>query len=570
MLSVKAFLKRHLLVVGFVAVIVPLLVLLGLQYRSLRTLETALPAWRKEEMTRFLREVVQESEARYRQAAEAVLTMPATAIRNRTHGVVMVAGRREAILTHLAEVTAHFQRQPLRGVKHYFVAVSAMQAGHSWAAILFYDPASHNLKVDSTVPEWFSLHLAFASYNLKILRQQTVRAEAVGIEQPPDHRFIFKPILDEEQRIVGITGMVVEPQFFTETILRDTLPRVLAKHFPSEQHEVAVTLQDADNRLLFSNQPGQTAAPEAQLKYGFLFRDWSLGVRARGASEAQMARRLFVLNISLSALMALLVSGGLWLALRTAAHEMKLSQMKSDFVSNVSHELRTPLSSIRVFGELLRQGRVTTAEMVQEFGTYIETESGRLTQLINKILDFSRIESGHKAYDFVVTDLREVVAETFRAEALRLKPEGFELRLALPPTPLPPVRIDTEAIAQAFVNLLDNAAKYSGNARNIEVQLAQQAKYATLAITDHGIGIASAEHEKIFEKFYRVGSSLVHDVKGSGLGLSIVRHVMEAHHGRITVTSKPGQGSVFTMWLPLEAEAASARDVRTALGLEGQ
>ena len=158
---------------------------------------------------------------------------------------------------------------------------------------------------------------------------------------------------------------------------------------------------------------------------------------------------------------------------------MKLLQMKSDFVSNVSHELRTPLSSIRVFGELLKLGRVTDTESVREFGAYIETECRRLTGLINNILDFSHIESGRKEYQFAPTDLRALIAETVKAYEVRLKHEGFELRLATTPTPL--VAVDAEAIAQAFVNLLDNAAKYSGSARVIEVRVQSQGEAVTIS-----------------------------------------------------------------------------------------
>jgi len=237
---------------------------------------------------------------------------------------------------------------------------------------------------------------------------------------------------------------------------------------------------------------------------------------------------------------------------------MKLSEMKSDFVSNVSHELRTPLASIRVFAELLRLGRLRSPEKSQEYGEYIEAESRRLTGLINNILDFSRIESGQKTYRFVQGNVADVVGSTLKTFEIRLRPSGFQIRYEGPEHPLPPITLDPDAIAQAIHNLLDNAVKYSGDSREIIVRLAREADSILIAVRDHGIGIARSEQSRIFERFHRVSTGLVHNVKGSGLGLSIVAHVVQAHDGRITVDSEPGNGSTFTIRLPLQRASAPA------------
>jgi two-component system phosphate regulon sensor histidine kinase PhoR len=233
---------------------------------------------------------------------------------------------------------------------------------------------------------------------------------------------------------------------------------------------------------------------------------------------------------------------------------MKLSEIKSDFVSNVSHELRTPLSSIRVFGELMRLGRVNDPAKVREYGEYIESEGRRLSQLIDNILDFSRIESGGKLYQLKEHDLAEVVRDVLQAFAPRLQREGFVVELVDSGGPLPPVRIDEAAIGHALGNLVDNAIKYSGASRRIAVTLAVDGGEIVVAVKDFGIGIPLEEHERIFDRFHRVGKGLVHDVKGSGLGLAIVTHIMEAHSGRITVESTPGRGSVFALHLPLAGD----------------
>lgn len=561
------FLKRHLLWVGFLAVLLPLLVILLLQYRSLTALETALPAWRKEEMKNFLREVVRLNDAYYRQQAEQALRVPAGLIGRRQGGVMILPGVGETPLPHLGGVAEHFRAQRFPGAQRFFVGVVARNHGMLRSAIAFYDPVSATLKLDAMAPEWFPIHLAFAPYQIKIEEFAAVKQQPTGVDEAPDHHLLFQPIVDETGRIAGMAGVVLDARYFVETVLPEAIRQAAAQHFSGQPGAVIVTAHDVENRLRFVTQPHAPAAAteaEAVLNGELVFRDWVLGVRWTGLTEAQKARRVFLLNLTLTALMALLLLGGLLLALRTAAREIRLSQMKSDFVSNVSHELRTPLSSIRVFGELLQQGLVIEPAMAREFGGYIETESRRLTQLINRLLDFARIESGRKVYKFEADDLGRVVAETLKTEETRLKQVGFSLQLELPPQPLPPARLDAEALAQAFTNLLDNAARYSGAARQIKVALTGGKTEVTLAVTDYGIGIAPAEQEKIFEKFYRVSTGLVHDVKGSGLGLAIVRHIVHAHGGQVTVASQPGRGSTFTIHLPVgEAPATSTAKRRT-------
>ena len=175
--------------------------------------------------------------------------------------------------------------------------------------------------------------------------------------------------------------------------------------------------------------------------------------------------------MTLSAVLAAVLLGGIALTVRTAMREMKLSAMKNEFVSNVSHELRTPLSSIRVFGEFMRRGRVEEPEKVREYGTYIETESRRLTQLINNILDFSRIESGRKVYVFEPADIEDILAGTLATLTVRLRDKGFNLEYHGPEEPLPEIDVDANAIDGAVANLLDNAVKYSNGDRSITLEL---------------------------------------------------------------------------------------------------
>jgi signal transduction histidine kinase len=233
--------------------------------------------------------------------------------------------------------------------------------------------------------------------------------------------------------------------------------------------------------------------------------------------------------------------------------------MKADFVSNVSHELRTPLASIRVLAELLNLGRINQPDRVREYGAYIESEGRRLTNVINNILDFSRIESGRRLFQFESCDLKEVVDGTLEAFAVHMRQSGFTLSYEAPQNSLPKVVLDPDAIALALTNLLDNAIKYSGDVKEIGVSITQSVRFVAVAVSDRGIGIAADEQERISEKFYRIGAGLVHDVKGSGLGLSLVKHIVVAHQGKIIVQSKPGEGSTFTIHLPITEQQSEQR-----------
>lgn len=303
---------------------------------------------------------------------------------------------------------------------------------------------------------------------------------------------------------------------------------------------------------------GKKASPEydrARREFQFVFTDWNIALHGDFASPEKWARVNFTYNMTLSAALALVLLAGIVLTVRTALREMKLSAMKNEFVSNVSHELRTPLSSIRVFGEFMRRGRVEDQDKIREYGAYIETESRRLTQLINNILDFSRIESGRIAYTFDASDLEEVLAGTLATFSVRLRDKGFEVEFNGPEDPLPEINLDANAVDRAVANLLDNAVKYSNGDRWIGVEVTRSDEEIAIAVSDHGIGIPRDELDRIFERFHRVSTGLVHDVKGSGLGLPLVKHIAEAHGGRVTVESELDKGSTFTIHLPINGPA---------------
>jgi signal transduction histidine kinase len=372
-------------------------------------------------------------------------------------------------------------------------------------------------------------------------------------ERDPAHRIIALPLMDSESHIIGVAGMVLDEEYLMQTLL----PRALER---TRNDRLAIRVRDARGRdvLAFGGPERKSAAAR---RFPWVFTDWTLAVSS-GDDAEKWARAGFAFNMTLAALLAATLLGGLLFALRAAGRAVELSEMKSDFVSNVSHELRTPLASIRMLGELLKLGRAGP-ERVQEYGTHIEAESTRLSRLIDNLLDFSRIESGRKEYRFVDGRLEDVVARVIEAFSVRASKDGFAIETRAPRTPLPSVSMDADAISQALHNLLENGVKFSGESRRIEVALDVEDGWIVCAVKDWGIGIPREEQRRIFERFHRVGSALVHDVKGAGLGLSIVQHIVRAHGGEARVESELGRGTIVSLRLP----AAGAGDARDARGV---
>jgi signal transduction histidine kinase len=243
-----------------------------------------------------------------------------------------------------------------------------------------------------------------------------------------------------------------------------------------------------------------------------------------------------------------------YLLLRDVQRETQTATMRSHFVASVSHELKTPLTSIRAHAETLLMGRAGGVETTADYLKTIVSESERLTRLVDSVLDFSRIEQGRRAYRLQPVRLDEVVQAAAKAIEHSLAQSGFELFVSSD-GPAPTVRADREALIQAILNLLGNAMKYSGDARRIEMRAGARGDEAFVEVVDHGIGIARDDQARIFERFHRVQSVETTGIAGTGLGLTLALHVVEAHRGRIAVESHPGRGSTFSVFIPLQAHA---------------
>ncbi|HSP66798.1 MAG TPA: HAMP domain-containing sensor histidine kinase [Bryobacteraceae bacterium] len=247
------------------------------------------------------------------------------------------------------------------------------------------------------------------------------------------------------------------------------------------------------------------------------------------------------------ALVLVILSAGVALLLRDISREARTNRLRSDFVSSVSHELKTPITLIRLYSETLLRPDAFREEDRDGFYRIIMRESERLGRLVDRILTFSRVERGDQVYTFEEGDVAPVIARVVEDYREYLERAGFRLEQALTPS-APPVRFDSGALSQAVVNLLDNAVKYSGENRDIAVRLDAHNGHVTFEVEDHGLGVAPAEQERIFRRFYRVSNGS--GKGGYGLGLFLVRHIMDAHGGRIEVDSEPGRGSRFRLLFP--------------------
>lgn len=262
-----------------------------------------------------------------------------------------------------------------------------------------------------------------------------------------------------------------------------------------------------------------------------------------------------LMGILVMALCGALVTGVIlvWVFVRRQAN---VSALQSDFVSKVSHELRTPLTAIRLFTETLALRR-GDPDAEQRCLQGLERESTRLQELIDRLLDWGRMESGRRQYQRVPCDAREVIKGALKAFASVRERRPLELSVELGEEPLP-VEADRGALTDAVLNLLTNAAKYGGDPGRVELLAGLRANTVRISVADNGEGIPRPEHQRIFQKFYRADDRLSREREGSGLGLAIVRHVIRAHDGHVELDSGPGRGSLFTLVLPV---ARAGRDI---------
>jgi two-component system, OmpR family, phosphate regulon sensor histidine kinase PhoR len=351
-------------------------------------------------------------------------------------------------------------------------------------------------------------------------------------------------IIEEGIQEFRIGGMVIQKESFIKQVLAPKINSILEGDF-------AAAVYNPNTGKQVFNPSGLSSDQLKQNKQLWLLKNYHIGIALTGGDIEKVIKDRSMINLALIIFLGLTLIVGIIFVFTNIKKEIELAQIKSDFVSNVSHELRTPLALINMFAETLEMGRVKTEEKKMEYYSIISQETGRLSRIVNKILNFSQIEAGKRKYHFEQTDINSVVEKVYSTYHFHLTSSGFSFSF-LPDETIPKINADPEAVSEAVINLIDNGVKYSKDKKEIIIKTGESDGVVFIEVEDKGIGISSENHEKIFEKFFRVSSGDVHNTKGTGLGLTIVQHIAAAHSGKISLESKENEGSIFRLSIPIK------------------
>ncbi|MFY0599707.1 MAG: hypothetical protein JXR03_08540 [Cyclobacteriaceae bacterium] len=349
---------------------------------------------------------------------------------------------------------------------------------------------------------------------------------------------LFFVIVEGENKSQFLLAGIIDPGQYIPEILSPRLQQITG-----EELIVAFTDINTDQPLFLTDSLVNDVILYEKM---WPFKSIKVGLSSKNTTVSDLVQERLRANMIASGLLILLLLTGLTLIIRNLSRQMKLAQNKSDFVSNVSHELRTPLALISMFAETLSLNRVKSEDQRREYVDIIFRETSRLTNMVNRILNFSRIEANERTYQMAKFDIVELLERLVSDYTYHLDKNGFTCSLEVKEKNLE-VFADEEAIYEAIVNLLDNAIKYSPDTKEISISLKAKDESIDIEVRDKGLGIPQEKLEDIFDKFYRVTQGDLYTVKGTGLGLSIVKHIVNAHNGSIKVTSEVGKGSCFIL-----------------------
>jgi two-component system phosphate regulon sensor histidine kinase PhoR len=379
---------------------------------------------------------------------------------------------------------------------------------------------------------------------LKYRRSGFQKIESLQSANPRLQNLIF--IAEGTSNPWQVAGFTIDSELFIEDVVGPLLQRI-----SKEQFILAVFDKESKSPVYSTEAIDTTSLASASLtKDLWVFPNYSLGIRTKEASLQQLVRNRTVTNLYLLIGLDVVLVAALILAFRSVKKEVQLAQNKADFVSNVSHEIRTPLALISMFAETLEMGRVKSEEKKQEYYSIINKETHRLTGIVNKILNFSQTEAGKKKLHPQKIDLTDAIKDVLTTYDFHLRNKGFDYHFEESESLA--VLADKEAMTEIIINLIDNAVKYSVEKKRLEISTGQENGFGWASFKDYGVGISATDQKHIFDKFYRVSSGDLAKSRGTGLGLSLVKQLIEQQHGKITVRSELGKGSVFVVYLPLE------------------
>lgn len=343
----------------------------------------------------------------------------------------------------------------------------------------------------------------------------------------------------------------------TGYLLREVFPRLIRADEPDRDFGVV----DEEGRRIFGSST-HSGGYLVGRSFDTTLYGWRLQLAPEGASvlrardESFFSAETALVTFALSVLLL-----GLLFLVYGAVQESRVAALRSEFIANVSHELKTPLSVVRMFSEMLLTDRVRDEKKKRHYLETILRESERLSALIENVLDFSAIERGKEAYQLRDGDLGELVQRAVETVRYRAEQASAEVRLVLEPD-LPRVRLDEQAMLLTVLNLLDNAIKYgaakpAGGSSAIEIKVERGRRHLYVRVRDHGPGIPPEHLKRVFERFFRVSRSGVEQVRGSGIGLALVKRIVEAHGGRAWAENAEGGGALVSFSIPISTLGAT-------------
>jgi signal transduction histidine kinase len=545
-----------------VVVAIPMAVLFYFQFRALKDIETTSAV--------VLRQLSSETADSLQRAIEDYLKRPHISV------LLRIQQRQtEPLDLPFIEPVLNDALAESPFVESFFVWTEVGPEANKW---LVFDQASKTLP--SGTAERFREDKVVGAQLLRRLRELVERKRAiVAFTETINGRphYVQAQLRYEgpaRERMTSVIGFAVDAERlraeFIPAVLRDWLASVQQPSgFPHLETEVL----DDNGEHIYASHPERTGhvTPVDERGFSIIFFDkellefaapyeqhreiWGLRTSYGPQSIPEIVSAATRPQLALVIVLAVAMGLGVFLVAGAAAREVRVAELKSNFVASVSHDLKTPLALIQLFAETLELGRVRTPERAQEYYRIINGESKKLTRLIENILDFSRMEAGLRPYRMEPADLIESVNKVLARMETQFAQANFTVTPKIE-ADLPRILADEGAAEQAIENLLANAMKYSGDAKHIEIEAKRADGHIVVSITDHGIGISRREQGRIFRKFYRVQRELGGGPQGTGLGLAIVDHTMRGHGGFVRVLSEPDQGSTFSLHFPIPSENA--------------
>lgn len=353
-------------------------------------------------------------------------------------------------------------------------------------------------------------------------------------------------ILENSRQQPRFAGALIDPELFIEDLIGPRLQGIARDQF------VLSVVRKSNKVIVYNSSPTDSigTGAEALTKDLWLLPDYALGIRSKGASIQHVIEERTLTNMILLLAVDVVLILSVVLVYRNIKKEVQLAENKSDFVSNVSHEIRTPLALISMFAETLVLSRVISEEKKKEYYTIIHKEAHRLSGIVNNILNFSQNEVNKKTYHPTRLHPDTEIRDILNTYEFHLTNKGFTYMFQGSPELY--IRADRGAFIEVMINLIDNAMKYSPGQKRVVISCRREGEAGLVIVQDFGVGISHAEQKHIFDKFYRVSSGNLAKTRGTGLGLSLVKQLMEAQAGTVRVTSEPGQGSTFALTFPLD------------------